>query len=261
MAASALDDMTVFREYEPHELRAARYPLAWDQLGDGHDDLLNAADMVLPGSMVGVKDIVRQVAGHRCQRCGHPYYVGKGLGVWETIGPAGADPSAFLTTAQCLVGLGQDTMALDKPTRVHWSPCDIRCTHGAPTRWRRGSEVWIPDGDLCAADSIGHGVSRGYEIQAAYRILTVHHLNERKHDLRWWNLAALCQRCHLTIQRKVTMEIAYPWEHTPWFRPHAAAWYALRYLGEHLTYTETITRLDELLALGRGEEAMERMAL
>ncbi len=108
---------------------------------------------------------------------------------------------------------------------------------------------------------IADGIAKGAAIQAAWRILTVHHLNERKHDLRWHNLAALCQRCHLVIQRKVTMENPWPWEHSTWFRPHAAAWYALRYLGEHLTYTDTMARLDELLALGREHEAVERMAL
>ena len=259
MAAHALDDMTVFREYEPRECKDGRYPFAWDVLGDGHDDLLDAADMVLPGSMVGVKDIVRQVAGHRCQRCGHPYYVGKGLGVWEAADKPSDDPihpALF------------DELEVHERRRItsgmrHWSPCDIRCAHFGPYRWRLGEGypwTYVEQGDE-PGRIIADGIAKGAEIQAAWRILTVHHLNERKHDLRWWNLAALCQRCHLTIQRKVTMEDSWPWEHTDWFKPHAAAWYALRYLGEHLTYTATIARLDELLALGREQESVERMAL
>jgi len=33
--------------------------------------------------------------------------------------------------------------------------------------------------------------------------LTVHHLDMNKENLELWNLAALCQRCHLHIQGKV----------------------------------------------------------
>jgi hypothetical protein len=96
------------------------------------------------------------------------------------------------------------------------SPCDDQCTHGGPSEWR---------------------------------ILTVHHLNGVKADLRWWNLAALCQRCHLTIQGRVQMERIWPWPHSEWFKPYAAGWYAHAYLGEDLTRTEAEQRLDELLAL------------
>jgi hypothetical protein len=31
-------------------------------------------------------------------------------------------------------------------------------------------------------------------------VLTVHHINMLKHDCRWQNLVALCQRCHLHLQ-------------------------------------------------------------
>lgn len=85
-----------------------------------------------------------------------------------------------------------------------------------------------------------------------WRILTVHHLNGDKSDCRWWNLLALCQRCHLSIQGRVNLER--PWvmvEHTPWFRPYVAGWYALRYLGRDLDRAEVMERLDELLELER----------
>lgn len=39
--------------------------------------------------------------------------------------------------------------------------------------------------------------------------LTVHHLDLNKSNCEWWNLAALCQRCHLHIQAKVIMERPY----------------------------------------------------
>jgi 5-methylcytosine-specific restriction endonuclease McrA len=85
-----------------------------------------------------------------------------------------------------------------------------------------------------------------------WRILTVHHLNGIKDDCRWWNLLALCQRCHLSIQGRVNPER--PWvmtEHTPWFRPYVAGFYAAKYLGVDLERAEVMERLDELLGLER----------
>lgn len=34
-------------------------------------------------------------------------------------------------------------------------------------------------------------------------VLTVHHLDGNKRNLERWNLAALCQRCHLRVQSRV----------------------------------------------------------
>jgi hypothetical protein len=113
-----------------------------------------------------------------------------------------------------------------------WSPCDDLCTHGGPIRSA------VPE--LVAAG-----------VEAQWRILTVHHLNGAKADCRWWNLAALCQRCHLTIQGRVKLAQVYVFEHSTWFRPYAAGYYAWSYLGEELTREETVARLDELLALER----------
>jgi hypothetical protein len=99
------------------------------------------------------------------------------------------------------------------------APCDEQCRHAPPSE---------------------------------HRILTVHHLrlgHDAKRDLRWWNLAALCQRCHLQIQGKVVMERVWPWEHSDWFKPYAAGWYAFAYLGEDLTREQALERMDELLAL------------
>ncbi len=140
-----------------------------------------------------VKDLVRERAGHRCVRCGHPYVKGAG----------------------------------------EWSLCDETCTHGGPMRHVTSPETTI--------------IRR----EAQWRILTVHHLNGVKADCRWWNLAALCQRCHLVIQGRVVMERIYPFEHSEWFKPYAAGYYASVYLGEDLTREETMLRLDELLALER----------
>ncbi len=86
----------------------------------------------------------------------------------------------------------------------------------------------------------------------AGRTLTVHHLDMDCGNNAWWNLAALCQSCHLKVQNKVVMER--PWvltEHTNWFRPYVAGFYARKYLGIDLTREQVMARLPELLALER----------
>jgi hypothetical protein len=143
-----------------------------------------------------IKHAVREAAGHRCVRCGHPYRNGQH-------------------------GNGE------------WSPCDRHCTHYGPLR-----------GYLT-----GDGSALVQEAQ--WRILTVHHLDGDKTNCRWWNLAPLCQRCHLQIQGKVQMARIWPWEHTPWFRPYVAGYYAWVYLHKDLTREQVNARLGELLALER----------
>jgi hypothetical protein len=161
-----------------------------------------------------LKDQVRAEAGHRCVRCGHPYSKGAG----------------------------------------EWSACDEHCTHRGPYRYRHSpTDEWFftPEDEPWIGEA-GLGPDVGVEVQARWRILTVHHLDGNKANCRWWNLAALCQRCHLTIQGKVQMARVWPWEHSFWFRPYAAGFYAATYLGEELTRSEVEARLDELLALERA---------
>lgn len=81
--------------------------------------------------------------------------------------------------------------------------------------------------------------------------LTVHHLNGDKGDNVWFNRAALCQRCHLSIQSRVVMDRMWMLEHSDWFKPYAAGHYARKYLGEVLSREEVEARLGELLALER----------
>ena len=47
------------------------------------------------------------------------------------------------------------------------------------------------------------------------------------------------------------MARVWPWEHTEWFQPYVAGYYAHVYLGEDLSRAEVEQRLDELLALER----------
>lgn len=82
--------------------------------------------------------------------------------------------------------------------------------------------------------------------------LTVHHADLDPANNRWWNLLALCCKCHLQIQHKVILER--PWvllPHTEWFKPYVAGWYAHRYLGLDLSREEVLARLEELLAIER----------
>lgn len=53
-------------------------------------------------------------------------------------------------------------------------------------------------------------------------VLTVHHLDGDKRNLEHWNLAALCQRCHLRIQNRVMFYRDWPFEHSPWMARHVA---------------------------------------
>lgn len=101
-------------------------------------------------------------------------------------------------------------------------PCDMKCSHAA-------------DGKQ--------------------RILTVHHLDGDKSNYRWWNLTALCQVCHLSIQGRVKMHQRWPFPHSKWFKPYVAGYYAFTVLGEDLSRPEVEARIDELLQVGQPEIA------
>jgi len=83
-------------------------------------------------------------------------------------------------------------------------------------------------------------------------VLTVHHLTLDPANNAWWNLAVLCQRCHLHIQGKVIMERPFMFEHSTWFKPHVAGYYAS--LFGHPTDREWVTQnLSMLLDYGRPQ--------
>lgn len=85
---------------------------------------------------------------------------------------------------------------------------------------------------------------------ATGHVLTVHHLTLDPANNAWWNLAVLCQRCHLHIQGRVIMERLYMFEHSEWFKPHVAGYYASIY--GHPTDREWVmTKLTMLLDYGR----------
>jgi hypothetical protein len=57
---------------------------------------------------------------------------------------------------------------------------------------------------------------------AVPHVLTVHHLDGDKANLEHWNLAALCQRCHLQVQARVAFYQDWPFPHTAWMARHVA---------------------------------------
>jgi hypothetical protein len=130
-----------------------------------------------PADWKAISRRVRDEAGDRCVRCGHPS---------------------------------------DRPGRI--VACDEACRHEPDDR---------------------------------QRMLTVHHLDGDKGNVRWWNLLALCQVCHLQIQARVAPERPWLFDHTPWFRPFVAGFYASYYGGVEITRDEAERELDRWLALGQ----------
>jgi hypothetical protein len=116
-----------------------------------------------------------------------------------------------------------------------------------PSNWKElATAVKEAAGWRCIRCDHPHDTAAGYT-------LTVHHANLDPGCSAWWNLLALCQRCHLAIQAKV--DLNRPWvmaEHSDWFKPYVAGFYAFKYLGLELSRTEVIARLDELLAIERA---------
>ena len=199
------------RQYEPWECGTDGYPFAWhgrctcDQVA-----VMDANDLCFYSSCTAdqaIKDLIREEAHHRCERCLHPYAKGEG----------------------------------------EWSLCDERCRHAGPVQLMT-TEGWV-DAHPADGRAWGAAVHAAGQGRARYRILTVHHLDEDKANCRWWNLVSLCQRCHLRMQRQVVMDTPWHFEHTEWFKPYAAAFYAFKYLNEDLTRSEVMARQDELLAL------------
>jgi hypothetical protein len=230
-AVSALNDLRLFRIYEPHELGDDGYPAVWHKGAHGS---------------LGVKHLVRHEAGLRCERCKHPYWPDAAV-----IEPLVPQVTEALPQPEMLEGVewGEETGGRPRAS-TNWSPCDEQCEHEGPLRFIDAPGYDSPD-QFAGTAGQAAALMRG-RVQAAWRILTVHHLNGRKHDLRWWNLIAACQRCHLWLQGTVVMERVYPWEHDHYFKPHAAGWYAYAYLGENLNKMQTMRRLDELLSLERA---------
>jgi hypothetical protein len=113
-----------------------------------------------------------------------------------------------------------------------------------PAEWRILSyEVKRAANNRCIRCQRYNDPARGYT-------LTVHHLDNDKSNLAWWNLVALCQRCHLQIQGKVVLERTYMLEHTEWIKPYVAGYYAAS-AGLPCDRDTVEARLNEYLAIGQ----------
>jgi hypothetical protein len=174
-----------------------------------------------------VSELLRMYGPSECGKDGYPF-------AWHEGAPSVKDLVREEAGHRCV--RCQHPFVVGE-TPGEWSPCDDRCIHGGPLR------------------RIGAGADRVY--QAHWRVLTVHHLTGDKADCRWFNLMAACQRCHLEIQGRVNMAQVYPHEHSEWFKPYAAGYYAFTYLSLDLTREQTMARLDELLELELSATARE----
>ena len=81
----------------------------------------------------------------------------------------------------------------------------VRCSH--PYDPASGAEHSRTNCDRACS----HGPPDGKQ-----RVLTVAHLDDDKSNCAPWNLAALCQVCHLETQGKIEMRQAYFLEHSDW---------------------------------------------
>ena len=213
---------SLLRQYETWECTGDGYPEAWHRargaMGTAHLSPDDPGYVSLPAVPMAIKDLIREQAGHRCLRCGHPYRAG--------------DPEIS--------------------ERGEWSPCDEHCTHDSrEVRWVDATGTvmgeFLRGGEASIKSDLSYRAVEPSHYEARWRILTVHHLDEDKRNCRWWNLAALCQRCHLRMQRAVVMDRVYSFEHSEWFKPYAAGFYAWKYEQEDLTRAEIMERLDYYL--------------
>ncbi len=166
-----------------------------------------------PADWKAISDATWAAAGHRCIRCGHPYRKGE-------------------------------------HRKGEWTPCDDFCRHEGPFGLRHplGSVAEIGNPDHYRR---GTGFAPGAILVARWRIGTVHHFDGKKDNCVWWNLLALCQRCHLKTQARVDPNVPYMFEHSDWLKPYVAGFYAQKYEGRTITRAEAEADLARILALER----------
>jgi 5-methylcytosine-specific restriction endonuclease McrA len=117
-----------------------------------------------------------------------------------------------------------DWPAISRETKERAGWRCIRCGHPDGDRFLVGEVVVVACDERCTHPRDGK-----------MRALTVHHLDGDKSNCRWWNLLALCQWCHLSVQARVQVSQVYLWEHSDWFKPYAAGYYAYSILGLETT--------------------------
>lgn len=119
-----------------------------------------------------------------------------------------------------------------------------KSTTDYPSDWKEiAKRVKDEAGWKCVRCGHAHDPKTGYS-------LTVHHLDISPANCEWWNLAPLCQRCHLQIQAKVVMERPWMLPHSEWFKPYVAGYYAKQH-GQPTERDYVLAHVDELIALGQ----------
>jgi len=87
-----------------------------------------------------------------------------------------------------------------------------------PDNWKEVATKLKDKWDWCC-ERCGHGHDKD-----SGHVLTVHHLDGDKSNCEEWNLACLCQRCHLKFQHKSMFQF-YMFTHSDWFKPHVEGFY------------------------------------
>lgn len=66
---------------------------------------------------------------------------------------------------------------------------------------------------------------RAYNEPSTGHTLTVHHFDGDKSNNARWNLMALCQRCHLSVQARVNPDTPIIFDPSAWAMPYIAGFY------------------------------------
>ena len=127
---------------------------------------------------------IKAAAGWRCERCGHP------------------DEPPFKLEGALLVHRVNEWAK--QRYGIEWFDREIML---------RG-EIRIPIGPAACDERCSHPQD------GKQRMLTVHHLDLNKSNVEDWNLASLCQGCHLSVQGRVDMSRDYMLDHSSWMIPH-----------------------------------------
>lgn len=125
-----------------------------------------------------------------------------------------------------------------------------------PANWKQIAAVVKGCAGWCCV-RCGHS----HDIPAGF-MLTVHHIDLNCSNCAWYNIPALCQKCHLVIQHKVIIDRPWMFDHTLWFRPYVAGYYAARfelipvtfnYWESLLSLPQVLNHQDQYIELARAE--------
>lgn len=92
----------------------------------------------------------------------------------------------------------------------------VKCGHPPEGAWKvfpDSGKGRAPCDDLCSHTN-----------DDSQRVLTVHHLDMFPPNCAWWNLIALCQVCHLTVQARYHLHQYYLLDPPDWLKRHIEGW-------------------------------------